>query len=69
MIWSKKGVAMSWRRVRDVLGVPAMASLLLFAAACGGAEVEPAVEEAEATADMAAVLDGSVPNQRSTQPV
>ena len=38
-----------------------MAALLLFAVACGGAEVEPAIEEAEASTDMAAVLDGSVP--------
>ena len=50
---------MSWRRVRDVLGVPALAALLLFAVACGGADVEPAAEETPA--DMAPVLDGSVP--------
>ena len=50
---------MSWRRVRDVLGVPALAALLLFAVACGGADVEPAGEETPA--DMAPVLDGSVP--------
>ena len=50
---------MSWRRVRDVLSVSAMAALLLFAVACGGADVEPAA--AEAPADMAPVLDGSVP--------
>ena len=48
------------RQVRNVLGVPAMGSLLLVAVACGGAEVEPAVDEA-APADMAAVLDGRVP--------
>ena len=45
------------RQVRNVLGVPAMGSLLLVAVACGGAEVEPAVDEA----DMVAVLDGRVP--------
>lgn len=45
------------RQVRNVLGVPAMGSLLLVAVACGGAEVEPAVDEA----DMAAVLDGRMP--------
>ena len=45
------------RQVRNVLGVPAMGSLLLVAVACGGAEVEPAVDEV----DMAAVLDGRVP--------
>jgi len=48
------------RQVRNVLGVPAMGSLLLVAVACSGAEVEPAVDEA-APADMAAVLDGRVP--------
>ncbi len=48
------------RQVRNVLGVPAMGSLLLVAVACGGAEVEPAVDEA-APADMAADLDGRVP--------
>ena len=48
------------RQVRNVLGVPAMGSLLLVAVACGGAEVEPAVDEA-APADMAAVFDGRVP--------
>ena len=48
------------RQVRNVLGVPAMGSLLLVAVACGGAELEPAVDEA-APADMAAVLDGRVP--------
>ena len=48
------------RQVRNVLGVPAMGSLLLVAVACGGAEVEPAIDEA-APADMAAVLDGRVP--------
>ena len=48
------------RQVRNVLGVPAMGSLLLVAVACGGAEVEPAVDDA-APADMAAVLDGRVP--------
>ena len=48
------------RQVRNVLGGPAMGSLLLVAVACGGAEVEPAVDEA-APADMAAVLDGRVP--------
>ena len=48
------------RQVRNVLGVPAMGSLLLVAVACGGAEVEPTVDEA-APADMAAVLDGRVP--------
>ena len=54
---------MSWRRMRDVLGVPAMAALLLFAVACGGSDVEPAMEEAEAEAptDMVGVLDGSAP--------
>ena len=41
------------RQVRNVLGVPAMGSLLLVAVACGGAEAEPAVDEA-APADMAA---------------
>ena len=48
------------RQVRNVLGVPAMGSLLLVAVACGGAEVEPALDEA-APADMATVLDGRVP--------
>ena len=48
------------RQVRNVLGVPAMGSLLLVTVACGGAELEPAVDEA-APADMAAVLDGRVP--------
>ena len=48
------------RQVRNVLGVPAMGSRLLVAVACGGAEGEPAVDEA-APADMAAVLDGRVP--------
>ena len=54
---------MSWKRVRDGVGVPAMAALLLVTMACGGAEVEPAAEPAaeEAPEEMAAVLDGSVP--------
>ena len=38
------------RQVRNVLGVPAMGSLLLVAVACGGAEVEPAVDEADMAA-------------------
>jgi len=50
---------MAWRRMRDGGGVPAMAALLLVTVACGGAEVEPAMEEAPT--EMAAVLDGSVP--------
>ena len=50
---------MSWSRTRDVLGGPAVAALLMLVVACGGAEVEPAAEEA--SAEVAAVLDGSVP--------
>ena len=54
---------MSWRHVRSRAGVPAMATLVLVTVACGGAEVEPAAAPAteEAPAEMAAVLDGSMP--------
>ena len=50
---------MSWSRTTDVLDRPAVAALLMLVVACGGAEVEPAAEEA--SAEVAAVLDGSVP--------
>ena len=50
---------MSWRRTRDMWGVPAVAALVMLGVACGGAEVTPAAEEAPA--EGAAVLDGSVP--------
>jgi DNA-binding beta-propeller fold protein YncE len=54
---------MSWNRVRDVLGVPAIAALLLFGVACGETAVESGTQDAPpwAEAPMAAVLDGSVP--------
>ena len=42
-----------------MLGVPAVAALVMLGVACGGAEVTPAAEEAPA--EGAAVLDGSVP--------
>ncbi len=52
---------MFWTRSRDRL--IAAAAVLMLSVGCGGAEVEPAMEdtEAETPAEMAAVLDGSVP--------
>ena len=50
--------------IRSTYGLMRAApAALLLSVSCGGAEVEPAMEEAEAEAptDMAAVMDGSVP--------
>ena len=54
---------MSWRRVRNVLVVPAIPALTLFGVACGGAEGDAGAPDSTSTAEasMAAVLDGSVP--------
>jgi hypothetical protein len=50
---------MSFRHTTEMLGMPAATALLILGVACGGADVEPAMEAAPAEA--ATVLDGSVP--------
>ena len=58
---------MFWRRMRNGLVLTVPVALLMLGVACGGGEMAPALDEAEAEAEAGAeveaqsVLDGSVP--------